>query len=155
MGYVEKNLLPGETITYRAGLHPIVFAAPIFFGLVGIFFVVLGSIEKDLSAFAWLGVLFLVVAAVVGLARFVRVKTSEFAITDKRVLVKVGLVRRHTLELLLAKVETIGVDQSIFGRIFNYGTIIVTGTGGTKEPFKGIAKPLEFRHQVQSHATTV
>lgn len=150
MGYVDQNLLPGETITYRTRLHPIIFATPVFFALVGILFVVLGSIDKALSGFAVLGIFFLVVAAIVGLARFIRLKTSEFAITDKRVLVKVGFIRRHTLELLLAKVETIGVDQGVFGRLFNYGTIIVTGTGGTKEPFKGIAAPLEFRRQVQS-----
>jgi hypothetical protein len=50
---------------------------------------------------------------------------------------------------VLAKIETVGVDQSIPGRIFNYGTIIVTGTGGTQEPFKDIANPLAFRKQVQ------
>jgi hypothetical protein len=51
--------------------------------------------------------------------------------------------------LLLPKVEAIQVDQGILGRIFNYGTITIVGTGGTKEPFRGIAKPLEFRRQVQ------
>jgi uncharacterized membrane protein YdbT with pleckstrin-like domain len=65
------------------------------------------------------------------------------------VIVKVGLIHRHTLELVLAKVETVGVDQSILGRIFNFGTIIVTGTGGTQEPFKDIADPIGFRKQVQ------
>ena len=154
MGYVDQNLLPGETITYHAKLHPIVFGTPVFFALVGILFIALGALDKDISGFAVAGIFFLLVAALVGLARFIRLKTSEFAIPDKRVLVKVGFIRRHTLELLLSKVETIGVDQGIFGRLFNYGTIIVTGTGGTKEPFRGIANPLEFRRQVQSRATT-
>jgi uncharacterized membrane protein YdbT with pleckstrin-like domain len=150
MGYVDQNLLPGETITYRTTLHPIIFVAPVFFALVGILFVVIGSSDKALVGFTVLGVLFVVVAALLGLARFIRLKTSEFAITDKRVLVKVGFIRRHTLELLLAKVETIGVDQGVCGRLLNYGTIIVTGTGGTKEPFRSITKPLEFRRQVQA-----
>jgi uncharacterized membrane protein YdbT with pleckstrin-like domain len=66
------------------------------------------------------------------------------------VIFKVGLINRRTLELVLAKLETIGVEQGIPGRIFNYGTIIVTGTGGTKEPFRDIADPLEFRKHVQS-----
>jgi uncharacterized membrane protein YdbT with pleckstrin-like domain len=152
MGYVDQNLLPGETVIYRAKLHPIIFASAIFFAVVGVFFLIVGSIDKAVSGFAILGVFFLAVGGLFGLARYVRLATSEFAITDKRVLVKVGLVRRHTLELLLAKVETIGVDQGVLGRLFDYGTIIVTGTGGTKEPFKAIANPLEFRKQVQSRA---
>jgi uncharacterized membrane protein YdbT with pleckstrin-like domain len=152
MGYVDQNLLPGETVIYRAKLHPIIFAPAIFFAGVGVFFLIVGFIDKAVSGFAILGVFFLAVGGLLGLVRYIRLATSEFAITDKRVLVKVGLVRRHTLELLLAKVETIGVDQGVFGRLFDYGTIIVTGTGGTKEPFKAIANPLEFRKQVQSRA---
>ena len=97
-----------------------------------------------------LGVLFLLPALVMGLPRWLTYVSSEFAITDKRVLIKVGVLRRRSVELLLSKVETIGVDQSILGRVFDFGTIIVTGTGGTKEPFKGIAAPMEFRKQVQA-----
>ncbi len=69
--------------------------------------------------------------------------------TTRRVLIKVGVLRRRSLELLLSKVESIGVDQGIVGRLLGYGTIIVTGTGGTKEPFRMIAAPLEFRRMVQ------
>ncbi len=83
------------------------------------------------------------------LSPLVQYLTSEFAVTNKRVLVKVGFISRHTLELLLSKVETVGVDQSILGRILGYGTIVVIGTGGTREPFRAITDPLEFRHQVQ------
>lgn len=61
-----------------------------------------------------------------------------------------GFIRRHSLELLLTKVEGIGVDQSILGRLLRFGTIIVTGTGGTKENFKNISQPMEFRKQVQA-----
>lgn len=74
--------------------------------------------------------------------------TSEFAVTNRRVIIKVGLVSRKTVELKLDKVESIGVDQTIPGRIFGYGTIVVRGTGGTNEPFRGIARPLDFRKAV-------
>jgi len=74
--------------------------------------------------------------------------TSEFAVTSRRVIIKVGLISRRTVELRLEKIESIGVDQSILGRIFGYGTIVVNGTGGTHEPFRGIARPLEFRKAV-------
>lgn len=75
--------------------------------------------------------------------------TSEFAITNKRVIVKMGLVRRHTLELNLQRVESVSVDQTIMGRILGYGTITIIGTGGTREPFRRIAHPLEFRKAVE------
>ncbi len=74
--------------------------------------------------------------------------TSEFAVTSRRVIIKVGLISRRTVELKLEKIESIGVEQSILGRIFGYGTIVVNGTGGTHEPFRGIARPLEFRKAV-------
>jgi uncharacterized membrane protein YdbT with pleckstrin-like domain len=153
MGYVDKNLLPGESVTYRAHLHPIIFATPAFLALVGILLVAVGSTSTTLIVLAGVGVLLVIAAVIVGLPRYVRLKSSEFAITDKRVLVKTGVVRRHTLELLLSKVETIGVEQGVFGRMLNYGTVTIVGTGGTKEPFTGISHPLEFRRQVQSHAT--
>ena len=150
MGYIDKNLLQGERVVYRARLHGIIFTAPVLLGTVGVCLVAVGVATSGLVAVAAFGIFFLVVAALLALVRWVHVRTSEFAVTNKRVLVKVGLVRRHTLELLLTKVETIGVEQSLWGRLFNYGTIVVTGTGGTKEPFPGISRPLEFRKQVQS-----
>lgn len=75
--------------------------------------------------------------------------TSEFAITNKRIIIKVGLLRRRTLEMNLSKVESINVSQGIFGRILGYGDIVVVGTGGTKEPFAAICAPLEFRKAYQ------
>ena len=74
--------------------------------------------------------------------------TSEFAVTNRRVIIKVGLVSRRTVELNLEKVESIGVEQTILGRILGYGTIVVVGTGGTKEPFLRIADPMGFRRAV-------
>jgi uncharacterized membrane protein YdbT with pleckstrin-like domain len=153
MGYVDKNLLPGETVIYRAHLHPIIFALPAFLAIVGVLLVAVALTSTTLVALAVAGVLVVVAAVIVALPRYIRLKSSEFAITEKRVLVKTGVVRRHTLELLLSKVETIGVEQGVLGRMLNYGTITVVGTGGTKEPFTGISHPLEFRRQVQSHAT--
>jgi uncharacterized membrane protein YdbT with pleckstrin-like domain len=75
--------------------------------------------------------------------------TSEFAVTNKRVLIKIGWLRRHSLETLLSKIETIRVEQGILGRALDYGTIVVSGTGGSKEPFRTIASPMEFRRKVQ------
>ena len=73
------------------------------------------------------------------------------AVTNKRVIIKVGLISRRTAELNLNKVENIGVNQSILGRILNYGTITVVGTGGTHEQFRWVASPIEFRRAVQEY----
>lgn len=112
-----------------------------FFGLV------------TLLAGAWVGVIvFFLLAALVGLLAYLRVRTSEFAVTNKRVLIKVGVLSRRSLELLLTKIEGIGVNQDITGRVLDFGTIVVIGTGGTKEPFKNIAKPLAFRKVYRSRS---
>jgi uncharacterized membrane protein YdbT with pleckstrin-like domain len=66
----------------------------------------------------------------------------------------VGVLQRRTLELLLTKVEAIAVTQSIAGQLFGCGTIMVTGTGGTREPFSNIRSPLEFRRAVQAASST-
>ena len=84
-----------------------------------------------------------------GIAPLIDRSTSEFAITNKRIIIKVGLISRQTLEMNLAKVESVHVNQSIPGRIFNYGTITVIGTGGTRESFNRISKPLDFRKAFQ------
>jgi uncharacterized membrane protein YdbT with pleckstrin-like domain len=75
--------------------------------------------------------------------------SSDFAITNRRVIIKVGLFSRRTLEMNLDKVESIHVDQSVIGRMLGYGNIEVIGTGGTREQFVNITSPMEFRKQYQ------
>jgi uncharacterized membrane protein YdbT with pleckstrin-like domain len=145
MSYVERNLLPNEQITYRAKLHWIIYILPAIVFVIAILVALGGS----MAAAGVVGVIGLILLA----PPWIKSKSSEFAITNKRVLIKVGLIRRHSLELLLQKVEGIGVDQGILGRILGYGTITVSGVGGTKEAFKMISRPLEFRRQVQASLT--
>jgi uncharacterized membrane protein YdbT with pleckstrin-like domain len=152
MGYVDRNLLPGETVEYRAHLHRAIFLQPAIFAVIGLGFVGYGISGPGMDAFWMLGLFFLLYAAVIGVGRVILYVSSEFAITNKRVLIKVGFIHRHTLEMLLTKVETVRVDQGLVARLVGYGTIVVTGTGGTNEPFKSIANPLEFRKQVQARA---
>ena len=75
--------------------------------------------------------------------------SDEFAITNRRVIIKTGLISRKTFEMNLSKIESVNVDQSILGRILGYGTIRIVGSGGTKEEFPKILKPLEFRKKFQ------
>ncbi len=78
---------------------------------------------------------------------FIQRMTTELAVTSKRVITKVGLIRRSTMELNHSKVESFHVDQSILGRIFGFGTLVVNGTGGGKTPVPNIDSPLEFRRE--------
>lgn len=147
MPYVDSQLLPNEIVLYRARLHRSLYATSFTFGTLTLIAMALAIYQPPL----WWVVLGLGVITLVSfVASWLRSASSEFAVTDKRVIIKVGWIRRRTLETMLAKVEGVGVDQSVGGRLLGFGTITVTGTGGTREEFDRIADPLEFRRQVQS-----
>lgn len=78
--------------------------------------------------------------------------SDEFGITNKRVIIKTGLIARKTLEMNLNKIESVNVDQSIPGRILGYGTVTIIGTGGTRETFEQISNPVEFRKKFQEYS---
>jgi uncharacterized membrane protein YdbT with pleckstrin-like domain len=83
------------------------------------------------------------------IAPIIAMLTNEFAITNKRVIIKEGLIARRTVEINLPKIESINVDQSILGRILGYGNMTVVGTGGTREEFLNISSPMQFRKSYQ------
>lgn len=144
MGYVEQHLLQGEKVMYRAHQHWTIFFWSSFITLVGLILLVLFPDNYII------GLIVVGVGVLAFVPPFIRYLTSEYAVTNKRVIVKLGLVQRDSSETLLSKVEAIAVDQTIPGRMLNFGTITITGTGGTKESFPRIAKPMEFRRQVQA-----
>ena len=111
------------------------------------------GIISILIALPIVGGLIIFVGLLVGLRKFIEYKTSEFAVTTKRVIIKVGVFRRRTLELLLRQVEAISVEQTVLGRILGFGSVTLTGTGGVREVFHNISSPLEFRRQIHSQAT--
>ena len=76
---------------------------------------------------------------------YVRYKTTELAITTRRVIVKHGFIRRRTVEININKVESIQVDQEILGRMFNFGTLVIAGAGNPQAPITGISQPMAFR----------
>ena len=151
MGYVDENLIAGEQVLHRSHLHwiayvPSVLSAALFVGLSA-FALLAPDIHKINKDVFWV---LLALAPLPIVKTYVVCRNSEFAVTDKRVLLKTGVIRRHTFETLVTQVENIAVDQSVLGRLLDYGTITVTGTGATKETFARIAAPLEFRRQVQT-----
>jgi uncharacterized membrane protein YdbT with pleckstrin-like domain len=147
MSYVDHTLLPGEQVTFRTHLHWVIFARALAVALVGVVFLMLGH---TLAAF---GAVVLLVGVVLWGAAYIQRRTSEYAVTNKRIIVKVGILRRRTVEMLLRQVEALEVNQGILGRILGYGTLLIVGTGGTREPFERISAPLEFRRAAQAAST--
>ena len=152
MSYISDNLIPNEQVFYQTRLHWKIFVPAVLLLLLCLSVIVV-AIDGGLNPY--LSPSLLVVPLVAFLPAYLTRHFSEFGVTDKRVLIKTGIGGRYTLETLLTKVENIGVEQSVWGRLFDYGTIYVTGTGSTKETFPGIDEPLEFRKHIEAAAVAV
>ena len=159
MSYAEKHLIAGEIVQYETRLHWIVMLGHALIAavlaLVGVSLLITpwssvnSGAASSAGALRWAGVACVVVAAIFFGIGFVRRSATEMAVTNKRVIVKSGLAHRRTIELLLPRIESIAIEEPALGRLLGYGTVIVRGTGGTPEIFPQIARPLEFREQVQ------
>jgi uncharacterized membrane protein YdbT with pleckstrin-like domain len=148
MSSLDDQLLAGERIVCRSRPHWILFGAPILVALAGIALgVTLQLIRHD---YWYVGAALVGVALILAVPPALRYLSSDFAVTDKRVLARTGLLHRDSMETLLSKIEGIDVGQDLWGRMLGYGTLTITGTGGTRESMPCIPRPLEFRRQVQS-----
>jgi uncharacterized membrane protein YdbT with pleckstrin-like domain len=92
-------------------------------------------------------VIFIVGTVLLARAWFERV-TTEIAVTDRRIIYKRGFIRRYTVEMHMDKVESVDVDQSILGRMLDYGDVIIHGTGSGLEPLGHVDHPLELRNHI-------
>ena len=149
MGYVERHLLAGERVVYKTRLHWALFLKPALVVVGGIALMVVLRRVQDPPWLWMIGAVVTLVGLAWGLVHYVELMTSEFAVTSSRLILKVGLVSRYTTELLLSKVESIGVQQGLAGRVLNYGDLTVTGTGGAREVFHRVRDPIGFRNHVQ------
>jgi len=158
LGYVQQNLNPGERILYTTHLHWLVLFRSIFvdtiFSVAGLALIIWGMAgthaergEAQVAEIAGV-VLILLGSIILGVAVLKR-NATEVAVTNKRIVIKIGFLTKRTIELFLSKVESVEVEQTLAGRMLGFGSITVRGTGGTNEPFSHIANPLEFRRQVQ------
>lgn len=147
MSYIDGNLIAGERVVYRTRLHWLVLVAPILFLVVLMLPLAWFMAQGSWQGYAWLPILVGVLALVPAI---IRRQSSDFAVTNKRVMMKAGVFTTRSVELLLNKIEAIAVNQSFVGRMFGYGDIVVTGSGGTREAFGHIQGPMEFRRAVQS-----
>ncbi len=165
LSYVEKNLVAGEKLLYQTRHHWIVLLGPLLvsllLGIPGLGLLVESIATKSgnsqasrsngISAggMAIIGLILLVAAIGTFAYGIAKRNATEMAVTNKRVLIKTGMASRRTLDVILTRVESIGVEETVPGRMLGYGTVIVRGTGGTPETFAMIAHPQEFRRAVQ------
>ncbi len=152
MSYLQRILQPGETLRYVGRLHWIVYLPGLVLFAIAVALaaaIIAANRFGNLVPYFLIALDLLMLASLLTLlAAAVRRWTTEIAVTDRRVIFKRGLIRRHTIEMNMDKVETVDVDQSLAGRLLGYGDIVVRGTGSTIEPFRKIAAPLDFRNQV-------
>ena len=150
MPYIDRHLVPGERVVFRTRFHPVMFSGTVFFAacVAGIAALIVhrNELAPETVRILWLAAALTSVLACV--STYFRWRTSEFAVTTRRVLVKVGLISVHTVELLLRKVEAIGVDQPLTGRLLGYGTLRLVGTGGRVEVFPRVARADAVREAV-------
>jgi uncharacterized membrane protein YdbT with pleckstrin-like domain len=151
MRYVERVLQPGESVVYTTSLHWLVYLKAIVMLALALICLVASFKVNDPTAVMAIEIvagIFLAMAGLSALGAVIRRATTELAITDRRVIYKTGIFQRHTLEMNRSKVETVAVNQSILGRMLNFGTVAVRGTGGSFEPIPFIGDPLTFRSHI-------
>jgi uncharacterized membrane protein YdbT with pleckstrin-like domain len=140
--YVEQTLTKGETVmlTTRIALQRYWFR----FGIGGLLLVTAatGGVASGSPSVILMD---LGLAALLIGPPIIRYLTNELALTNKRVVAKTGLLSLRTIEIALEKIESLRVEQSIFGRILGYGTVMVVGTGGSRELIPDIPNPIIFR----------
>ena len=148
MGYVENNLMDGEEVVYRANIHWLILLPGILQAALGLAIILVWGLSGEFRYIALgTGGLILLFALWTLLKALITKLTTELAVTTRRVIAKMGLIRRNTMEMNHSQVESFVVDQSILGRLFDFGTLIVTGTGGGRTPIPNIDAPLEFRRR--------
>jgi uncharacterized membrane protein YdbT with pleckstrin-like domain len=150
VAYVHSVLQPGETVKAVGRLHWVNYLKAFVVAAAAGLLLLYGAEEatKVGRSANYIGWLLLAVAAVTLLAAWFRRQMTELSVTNHRVIYKTGFVRRHTVEMNMDKVETVNVDQSIWGRILGYGTIHVLGTGQGIEGLSRIAHPLAVRNAI-------
>jgi uncharacterized membrane protein YdbT with pleckstrin-like domain len=161
MGFIERNLTSGEELIFKTKLHwwvvigaffntfvatLILFACFLSFSTSGSGLTTRPNQPSATSTAMWTCAGSLAILA--GIAALIYRNTSEFGVTDRRVIMKTGLVLRRTLELSLPKVESIEARETLLGRMFGFKTLLLIGSGGTKHRFPLVAEADEFKDRL-------
>ena len=149
--YIDEILQPGEKVLYSTNAHWIFFLPAIIGWIIaGVFLVLSGVVPAGPPALICLSL-----AAISAVAALYKTATAWFHrwttetdVTDLRIIHKTGFIRRQTFEMSLDKVESVDVNQSILGRIFDYGDVTILGVGKSEETITTVSSPLSFRNAI-------
>jgi len=140
LGYIEKNLMDEERVIATAHLHPFIFFWPLVLTLL-VLLLFRGALWLVIIPLIWLGLVYW------------GYSSAEFGVTNRRIIAKWGSISRHSVEMNLDKVEGVSINEGLVGSRLGYGTVILNGTGGSREHFPNIANPLAFRQHILEHTT--
>jgi uncharacterized membrane protein YdbT with pleckstrin-like domain len=143
MNYVESILEPGEQVRYHTTVSWTIYTPAILLALCALASLVLSA------GIGWIAAIVFAAAAIIAfIPGWFKRWTTEIAVTDRRIILKRGLIRRHTVEMNMQKVESVDVDQTLIGRLFDYGNVTIRGTGSSFEKLRMIDAPLKLRTTV-------
>ncbi|MGA9869134.1 MAG: PH domain-containing protein [Acetobacteraceae bacterium] len=152
MAYYTKVLQPDETVRAVGRLHWLIFWPAVLWLAVAIAIACVGAFvaneEPRRTYCFYAAAVIAIIALVTFLGEWLRRHATEIVVTDRRVILKRGLLSHYTVEMNVAKIETVDVRQSVWGRILNYGTVVVRGTGAGIEPLRGVGAPVAIRNAI-------
>jgi len=149
MSYLKSVLQPGEEIRHVSKVHWIIYL-PGLIALAAAAVAMIMALAAQDTRYLWqiLAALLAVIGLAMVLSALFRQWTTEIAVTNRRIIYKRGFISRHTIEMNMDKVASVDVVQSIFGRLFNYGSVTVQAAGQNLEAIPMIEAPIEFRNNV-------
>ena len=139
MSYIDENLIDNEKVIHRGKLHFMSFLPGVMIIILGVLF---GGTE-----FGGFIIFFGVLAFIASLINYIK---SEYGVTNKRVIMKTGALRKKVVDLQYSQLESVQYNQGILGGILGYGQIVITGSGGTKFKFPNISNANEFKNKAQN-----
>ncbi|HVW21001.1 MAG TPA: PH domain-containing protein [Opitutaceae bacterium] len=162
MSYLSKRLMAGETVVKEARIHGIVYLPAVAVAILGgaacLYLSQLSDPDAQNAAKA-LAIVLGLYALYLALRGWIRRAAARFYVTNRRVLIRLGLIRQRSVEMLLTQIEGVTVRQGMLGRLLGYGTVVVEGTGGDHDPFRFIGHPEDFRlaiqEQIEAHARSL
>ena len=151
MSYVQRVLQPGEQVRHISSIHWIMYWPGVAVALLAVVAYWISDTRHLPGFWRYTAYALAIVAAVLLIQQWLRGWVTEIAVTNRRVIYKKGLIQRETNEMNMDKVESVLIDQSILGRMFDYGNVTILGTGEGFETLRTIASPIELRNSITGH----
>ena len=151
MSYVQRVLQPGEQVRHISSIHWIMYWPGVAVALLAVVAYWISDTRHLPGFWRYTAYALALVAVILLIQEWFQCWITEIAVTNRRVIYKKGLIRRQTNEMNMDKVESAKIDQSILGRILDYGNVTILGTGEGFETLRTIARPIELRNSITGH----